>query len=272
MIPKWSRRPAPGSPKPTVAVDLDGVLASYDGWKGVDIIGDPIPGAQDFIGCLLSSGLRVIIHTTRTNAWVNRAEHNGQDHLAAGGGHRWRARLRLIVSNWLMQNGFPKESDDFYVYDGPGKPIAVAYVDDRAVACAPQNLAGSEPGCVEAEYQRAIYDIFRLCPEPCSAPSGDADPNKQPPTREAVPPVFYTGLKILVDLRDLVDAMLVEAAKSSIPTRLQRDEFEARINDLAARLGSLDSDNFCRPNSKPAAEALLPTLPGIEAHDAEAKP
>ena len=27
----------------TIAVDLDGTLARYDGWKGIDHIGDPIP-------------------------------------------------------------------------------------------------------------------------------------------------------------------------------------------------------------------------------------
>ena len=27
----------------TVAVDLDGTLAEYDGWKGEDVIGDPLP-------------------------------------------------------------------------------------------------------------------------------------------------------------------------------------------------------------------------------------
>ncbi len=33
----------------SVAIDLDGVLATYDGWKGADHIGKPIDGARAFL-------------------------------------------------------------------------------------------------------------------------------------------------------------------------------------------------------------------------------
>jgi len=53
--------------KKSVCVDLDGVLAQYDGWKGVEHIGDPIPGAVQFTK-KLQEVARVVIFTTRTNA------------------------------------------------------------------------------------------------------------------------------------------------------------------------------------------------------------
>ncbi len=52
------------SRRQTVCVDLDGVLAAYDGWKAVDHIGEPIPGAQEFTR-ELSERFKVIIYTSR---------------------------------------------------------------------------------------------------------------------------------------------------------------------------------------------------------------
>ena len=34
--------------KNTVCVDLDGTLAKYDGWKGLEHIGEPIDGSVEF--------------------------------------------------------------------------------------------------------------------------------------------------------------------------------------------------------------------------------
>ena len=105
--------------KKSVCVDLDGVLAQYDGWKGVEIIGDPILGAREFL-LKLREKYFIVIHTTRTNSLVNK-----------GMGER---ELRLIVEDWLVKNDMI--FDAITVKDG--KPIAVAYVDDRAVMCCPQ--------------------------------------------------------------------------------------------------------------------------------------
>lgn len=108
--------------KKTVCVDLDGVLAKYDGWKGVEHIGDPIPGAVEFTKELSKIG-DVVIFTTRCNPEVNKPE---KAHL-----------LVNRVEAWLDEHGF----EYAHVYAGVGKPIAVAYVDDRAVTCEPQTFA-----------------------------------------------------------------------------------------------------------------------------------
>jgi hypothetical protein len=106
--------------KPRVAVDLDGVLAQWDGqWSGVESIGEPIPGAVEFTQ-ELSKIADVLIWTTRTNP-----DENFELSQAAA---------RAVVTRWLDQHGFAYRN----VYIGEGKPVAAAYVDDRAVICEPQ--------------------------------------------------------------------------------------------------------------------------------------
>lgn len=48
-----------------IGVDLDGTLALYDGWKGADHIGDPIPGMVDRVKKWLAAGKDVRIFTAR---------------------------------------------------------------------------------------------------------------------------------------------------------------------------------------------------------------
>lgn len=109
---------------PTIAVDLDGVLARYEGWQGVETIGDPIPEAREFLHNLRRRG-RVVIYTVRT---TNR----GDTELTPD-------ELVAIIEDWLNEHDMPYDE----VWTGPGKPIAVAYVDDRAVLCDPQTATCS---------------------------------------------------------------------------------------------------------------------------------
>ncbi len=48
-----------------IGVDLDGTLAFYDGWLGVDYIGDPIPLMYDRVKAWLAAGQEVRIMTAR---------------------------------------------------------------------------------------------------------------------------------------------------------------------------------------------------------------
>lgn len=111
----------------SIAVDLDGVLARYDGWRGVDHIGEPLPGAAEFLRRLKAMGARVVIYTTRTNADPAVSERRESVEMLT-------QRVRL----WLDAHGLPYDE----IYVGQGKPLASAYVDDRAVPCLPQ-IAGS---------------------------------------------------------------------------------------------------------------------------------
>ena len=106
--------------KQTVAVDLDAVLAQYEKWEGVETIGDPVEGAQEFTETLAKEGFRVLVYTTRCSVDVNEGHTEGD--------------LKKFVKAWLDTNQFWYDE----IYTGKGKPIAVAYVDDRSVICRPQ--------------------------------------------------------------------------------------------------------------------------------------
>ena len=85
-----------------VCVDFDGVLAEYDGWKGPDILGDPRPGAKEFLEQINDLGMKVIILTTRDPA---------------------------AVHSWLIDHGLHDLVDRITRQ----KPPALAYIDDRAI-------------------------------------------------------------------------------------------------------------------------------------------
>jgi hypothetical protein len=100
----------------TVAVDLDGVLATYDGWS--ETIGEPIEGAQEFVRNLQEFAT-VVIWTTRANSDAGRKS----------------------VVRWLDEHGF-NENGACVVADGAGgKFLSSAWIDDRAVSCRPQKDA-----------------------------------------------------------------------------------------------------------------------------------
>ena len=48
-----------------IAIDFDGTIAHYDGWKGLDVFGEPIEGAVEAIQKLKAEGHKIIIHTCR---------------------------------------------------------------------------------------------------------------------------------------------------------------------------------------------------------------
>lgn len=121
--------------KQTVAIDLDGTLAQYDGWKGVDVIGAPRPGALEFVTRLVAHGFDVVVYTARVQDRKGENGHEPED-------------VVYLVHQWLGINGFPVE---VRVHGSIGKPMAVAYVDDRSVKV-PTN-----PG--EGDFANAFLDV-----------------------------------------------------------------------------------------------------------------
>lgn len=93
----------------TYAVDLDGTLAYYDGWKGIEHIGEPIPAMLDRVKQWLEEGHEVFIFTARCDPAAPDAD------LAAG-----------YISKWLT-----KHLGRFIPIRG--KHSAHEYWDDRAV-------------------------------------------------------------------------------------------------------------------------------------------
>lgn len=94
-----------------VCVDLDGVLAKYEGWKGHGVIGDPILGSTEFLLALKKRGYRVIVFTARGTGEV-------WDWL-----HTWA--LADLVDEVNVNSSV--------ISNNMGKPVANFYVDDRAI-------------------------------------------------------------------------------------------------------------------------------------------
>ncbi len=93
----------------TLAVDFDGVIAHYDGWKGYGVLGKPIAGAAETLQRLRDNGWKIIIHTTR-----------GEDEIAG-----------YLHHHDIPFDEINKNSD--LAVSNPGKPPATCYLDDRAV-------------------------------------------------------------------------------------------------------------------------------------------
>jgi hypothetical protein len=95
----------------TVAIDLDGVLAQYTGWKNsAGKIGQPYRHAWLLLQ-ELHQAYRVII---------------------------WSSRSSALILSWLVEHDLWQFVDEINVNtqiygDNPGKPVASAYVDDRAI-------------------------------------------------------------------------------------------------------------------------------------------
>lgn len=119
--------------KRDICVDLDGVLAQYDGWRGVDHIGDPIPGAREFLA-ELQVEYNIVIFTTRCNPEVNHGRESAD-------------LLAKRVEDWLRKHDMPFD----HVYRGVGKPLCAAFIDDNCIRILPQRFNG--------DYARALEGL-----------------------------------------------------------------------------------------------------------------
>jgi len=126
--------------RPRVCLDLDGVLAKYDGWHGFDHIGEPLPGARRFAE-EINEVADIVIFSSRCS----------QD---AGGEYEptvlTPGQLRIKIVEWLEKHEIPYAD----VYMGQGKPRVAAFIDDRAVACSPQTD--------KTAYTNAVDDVRKL--------------------------------------------------------------------------------------------------------------
>jgi hydroxymethylpyrimidine pyrophosphatase-like HAD family hydrolase len=112
--------------KKTIAIDVDGVIADYSkGWQGEDYIGDPLPGAKEFLERLHQANWKIIIFTTRGNADMKKyCEKHG------------------LYYDEINQNSSLQGRN-------PGKPIANLYLDDRGIT-------------FTGDFDEAFYQIKRF--------------------------------------------------------------------------------------------------------------
>lgn len=98
--------------KKTIAIDFDGTIAGYDGWKGKGVFGKPIAGAAESLNRLKEEGWTIIIFTTR---------------------------LEIdLVCDYLRKYSIPfdhinhsPETQEQFLH--PSKVLADVYLDDRAI-------------------------------------------------------------------------------------------------------------------------------------------
>jgi len=100
--------------KPVLVCDVDGVIFRYDGFKGVEVFGDPVPGAAQTLSKLRRDGWYIAVFTTRprTAALEKALRKAGVPFDDVN--HRRRGRA--------------------WAHNPPGasmKPYADAYIDDR---------------------------------------------------------------------------------------------------------------------------------------------
>ncbi len=102
--------------KAKVCVDLDGVLAVRTTGP-LSEIGPPMDGAVEFMR-ELAGDAEIMILTSRLAGKTGKA----------------RDEIAQAIAAWLDANAIPYHA----IHIGPGKPMAHAYVDDRAVSCRPE--------------------------------------------------------------------------------------------------------------------------------------
>ena len=113
--------------KPTVCVDLDGVLAQRaSGQMGGEVIGEPVAGAREFLD-ELSEKATIVIFTARFSR-------SGKQSKTEPEKLRARQQLADTIEAWLISHSFRFDS----ICSSEAKPLAIAYVDDRAVSCRPE--------------------------------------------------------------------------------------------------------------------------------------
>jgi hypothetical protein len=102
-----------------ICFDFDGVIAHYDGWKGVDVFGKPNWDVIDAMKQLKASlNYSIIIWTTR--------------------------KVTPALKAYLTRNNIPYDSINSSRHNPPGtsnKPIYHAIIDDRAIGYRGQKTA-----------------------------------------------------------------------------------------------------------------------------------
>lgn len=96
----------------TIAVDFDGTISYYNGWKGKGVFGAPIEGCREFLLALRQEGWTIIVNTTRSET---------QDI------HKYLSRYKIPFDHI---NFSPETNTQFL---SPAKVLADVYLDDRAV-------------------------------------------------------------------------------------------------------------------------------------------
>lgn len=81
-------------------VDLDGTLAEYDGWQGIEHIGAPVPLMMDRVRVMLAEGKEVRIMTARSFRLL--------DNKPGTPGHEEGREAVRHIQDWLESHRLPR--------------------------------------------------------------------------------------------------------------------------------------------------------------------
>jgi hypothetical protein len=81
-----------------IGFDLDGTLAHYEGWKGIDHIGEPIAPMVGLLKSLLAEGQTVKIFTARI---YRRLQKDAESKVEA-------VLVEAAIWDWLGKQGIPE--------------------------------------------------------------------------------------------------------------------------------------------------------------------
>jgi len=95
-----------------VYIDLDGTLVRFS----YPDLGPPLPGARKFMKALIAQGLKPVILTSRMSPEIYTYEE--------------RSATADKIGRWLERHNIPYHAIDT---GNNGKPVGLAYVDDRGV-------------------------------------------------------------------------------------------------------------------------------------------
>lgn len=83
-----------------IAVDLDGTLAEYHGWRGMEHIGDPVPVMLERVKRWIAEGRDIRIFTARVDG--------GEVAVSVGesGGAEYRdvAKVKAVIEAWCLKH------------------------------------------------------------------------------------------------------------------------------------------------------------------------
>lgn len=92
----------------TIAVDFDGVIANYDGWRGEQMFGSPRHDVRNALLALRGEGWKIVVHTARDSSAVE----------------PYLRQAQVPYDEINANTDYPNQSP---------KPVATIYWDDRAV-------------------------------------------------------------------------------------------------------------------------------------------
>lgn len=129
----------PNRDAPWIAVDLDGTLAEYTGWRGIWHIGQPVPLMKQRVLAWIEAGYVIKVFTARASV---------PDGVAP-------------VKEWLARNGFPDlevtNCKDFQMIElWDDRAIQVISNTGHPVVCASINAKPNAPLLADEQARRTL--------------------------------------------------------------------------------------------------------------------